>query len=242
MRTGQLVVRYHSFWRRRTVWVAAALGAVLLLYVAFELGRFAGGYSKFAEIQQRRELKTDLRQLEQENEKLRAQLAAVELARNVDDKAYANVERDLADLQGQLLKQREELTFYQGIVSPEDGIGALRIQRFEILPTDTEGGFLLRMVLVRSMRQDTGTLVSGSMKLQIEGTRGSEPVTLELADLSGTARPGSALPFKFRYFQNIEQDIGLPVGFEPRTVHVEVGIAKQAPVRESYPWQVQIEQ
>ena len=56
MRTGQLVVRYHSSWRRRAVLIGVAFGALLLLYVMYEWGRFEGGYSKFAEIQRRREL------------------------------------------------------------------------------------------------------------------------------------------------------------------------------------------
>ena len=33
----------------------------------------------------------------------------------------------------------------------------------------------------------------------------------------------------------------LPEGFEPRAVNVEVRSARLAPVRESYPWQVQAE-
>ena len=51
---------------------AGALGILLLLYVMYEWGRFEGGYSKFAEIQRRRELAAKIESLEQENEKLRA--------------------------------------------------------------------------------------------------------------------------------------------------------------------------
>jgi hypothetical protein len=47
--------------------------------------------------------------------------------------------------------------------------------------------------------------------------------------------------FKFRYFQEIEQDIVLPPDFEPRAVTVEVRSGRLAPVKESYPWQVQAE-
>ena len=50
----------------------------------YEWGRFEGGYSKFAEIQRRRELAAQIEALERENEKLRAQVAAAELARDVD--------------------------------------------------------------------------------------------------------------------------------------------------------------
>ena len=63
--------------------IVGVLGGVLLLYVIYEWGRFAGGYSKFAEVQLRRELAAQIETLEQENEKLRADTAKAELARNV---------------------------------------------------------------------------------------------------------------------------------------------------------------
>src|ERR1044072_4770908 len=132
MRTGQLVVRYQSPWRRRGLAIVGVLGSLLLLYVIYEWGRFAGGGRKFAEVQRRRELAAQIDILEQENEKLRADIAKAELARNVDNKSYGVVEKNLEDLQAQVLKQREELTFYRGIVSPEDGIGGLRIPGFPI--------------------------------------------------------------------------------------------------------------
>lgn len=116
----------------------AVVGAALSLYVMYEWGRFEGGYSKFAEIQRRRELTAQIETLSDANEKLRADIAAAELARNVDRQTYADVETSLADLQGQVLKHREELTFYRGIVSPEDGIGGLRVQRFHVLPGAAE--------------------------------------------------------------------------------------------------------
>lgn len=239
MRTGQLVVRYHSSWRRRALLIVAGIGALLLLYVMYEWGRFEGGYSKFAEIQRRRELAAKIDVLEQENEKLRAQVATAELAHNVDDKAYADVEKNLADLQAQVLKQREELTFYRGIVSPEDGIGGLRVQRFQVLPGGADHHYRLRLVLVQSMRQDA--VVSGSVTVQIEGVRENRPVQLALSDAGVATRADGQLPFQFRYFQNLEQDIVLPQGFEPRAVNVEVRSGRLAPVRESYPWQVQAE-
>lgn len=239
MRTGQLVVRYHSSLRRRSLLIAAGIAALLLLYVMYEWGRFEGGYSKFAEIQRRRELTAQIETLTQENEKLRGQVAAGELSRNVDNKAYADVEKTLADLQAQVLKHREELTFYRGIVSPEDGIGGLRIQRFQVLPGGADLHYRLRLVLVQSMRQDA--VVSGSVSIQIEGTRDNRPVQVALTEAGGTTRADGLLPFQFRYFQNLEQDIVLPQGFEPRAVTVEVRSARLQPVRESYPWQVQAE-
>jgi hypothetical protein len=239
IRTGQLVVRFHSPWRRSAFVIGAALGAIVFLYIMYEWGRFEGGYSKFAEIQHRRELAAKIDGLEDENEKLRAQVAAAELARSVDKKSYAEVEKTLADLQAQLAKHRDELTFYRGIVAPEDGIGGLRIQRFQVFPSGADHHYRLHLMLAQSIRQDA--VASGSVVIQIEGAKDNRPMQLNLAEVGGTSRPDGLVPFQFRYFQNLEQDIALPDGFEPRAVNVEVRSSRLAPVRESYPWQVQIE-
>jgi hypothetical protein len=238
MRTGQLVVRYQSPWRRRGLAIVGVLGLLLVLYVIYEWGRFSGGYNKFAEVQRRRELAAQIEALEQENEKLRGEIAKAELASKVDNKSYGDVEKNLQDLQAQVLKQREELTFYRGIVSPEDGIGGLRIQGFQIQSGGAPLHYRLLLVLQQSMREDA--VVAGSVSIQIEGVRANRPEQLGLAQLSDAAR-ADGLPFKFRYFQKFEQDVVLPDGFEPRAVNVEVRSTRLAPVRESYPWRVQAE-
>ena len=239
LRTGAFVVRQLPSWRRRALLIGALLGSIVAMYLMYEWGRFEGGYSKFAEIQRRRELNAQIETLKDENERLRAGIASAELDRKVENKAYADVEKNLADLQAQVLKHREQLTFYRGIVSPEDGIGGLRIQRFQVLPGAAEHHYRLRLVLVQSMRQET--VVSGSVVVQLEGVRDNRPVQLPLSEAGATTRADGQLPFQFRYFQNLEQDIVLPDGFEPRAVNVEVRSARLAPVRESYPWQVQAE-
>ena len=147
---------------------------------------------------------------------------AAELARTVDHQAYAAVEKNLADLQAQVLKHREELTFYRGIVSPEDGIGGLRIQRFQVLPGAAEHHYRLRLVLVQSMRQET--VVSGAVVVHIEGVRDNKPEQLELSEAGAQTRANGQLPFRFRYFQNLEQDIVLPDGFEPRARGTALGV------------------
>jgi hypothetical protein len=239
LRTGQFIVRYRPPWQRRLLVVIAIAAVALLLYVMYEWGRFEGGYSKFAEIQRRRELTAQIAALDTANEKLRADMAAAQLARDVDRKAYADVETSLSDLQAQVLKHREELTFYRGIVSPEDGIGGLRVQRFHVLPGAAEHQYRLQLVLVQSMRQDAAA--AGSVGIQVEGVRDNKPEQLSLSLLGGATRADGLVAFQFRYFQELEQDIVLPPDFEPRAVTVEVRSGRLAPVRESFPWQVQAE-
>lgn len=239
LRTGQFIIRSRPPWQRRLLLIGGLVGALLSLYIAYETGRFQGGYSKLAEIQRRREFTAQIEALTETSEKLKAELAAAALARSVDREAYAEVEKGLADLQAQVLKHREELTFYRGIVSPEDGIGGLRIQRFQILPGGAERHYRLQLVLVQSMRQDAAA--AGAVSINIEGVRNNAPEQLSLAQAGGETRADGQVDFRFRYFQELQQDINLPPDFEPRAVTVEVRSGRLPPVRESYPWQIQAE-
>jgi len=239
MRTGRLVVRYNAPWRRRSTAVIAIVLGLLVLYIAYEWGRFEGGYSKFADLQRRREFNAKIDALQEDNEKLRATLASAELAHNVDQKAYKDVEKNLAELQSQLLKHREELTFYRGIVSPEDGVGGLRIERFQVTRSGGERQFHLSLVLVQSMRQEGS--VSGSATVEIEGIRDNKAEQLALNEVGGATRADGQLAFQFRHFQKVEQDVTLPEGFEPRAVNVEVRSGRLSPVRESFKWEIQQE-
>jgi hypothetical protein len=239
LRTGRFVIRTRPLWQRRLWLFGGIFGVLLLVYAAYETGRFQGGYSKFAEIQRRRELNAQIDSLGEANEKLKAELARAELAKNVDREAYAEVEKSLSDLQSQVLKHREELTFYRGIVAPEDGVGGLRIQRLQVFPGGAEHHYRLQLVLVQSMRQDAAA--SGAVTIHVEGVRNNAPAQLPLSQIGGDTRADGQVDFKFRYFQELQQDIVLPPDFEPRAVTVEVRSGRLAPVRESYPWEIQAE-
>lgn len=239
LRIGQFTIRNRPPVQRRILLVLGVAGIVLVLYLVYEWGRSAAGFSKFAELQRRRELTEQIDKLTEANEKLRTDIAAAELARNVDRQSYAAVEKSLTDLQAQVLKHREELTFYRGIVSPEDGIGGLRVQRFQIFPAGAAHRYRLVLVLLQSMRQDTAA--SGLVEIRVEGMRGGQSVELPLSQLGDISRSDGRVAFQFRYFQELEQEITLPPDFEPRAITVQVHSGRLAPVRETYPWQVQAE-
>lgn len=235
-KSGRLVVRYHAPWRRRAGAAGIAVGAILLIYATYEWGRFDGGYSVLATMQERRDHAAQVEALERENAQLRTQVTAADTARRVERQSYADVERSLSELQATVQQQRDELQFYRGIVAPEDGVGGLRIQRLDIFPGVGDGRYKLRLVLMQSMRQDV--VSNGSVSIEFEGSRGNQPVRLTLAQLGGKTRDSGDVAFSFRYFQNIEQDIELPDGFEPKAVDVEVKASRQQPVKQSFPWAV----
>ncbi len=131
LRTGQLVIRRHAPWRRGLLGSGGLILGALVLYGMYELGRYNAGHNQLAAVMERRELQAKLASLELENGALRGQITAVDTTRDVDRQSYVDVERTLGELQAQVLRQSEELTFYRGIVAPADGIGGLRIQRLD---------------------------------------------------------------------------------------------------------------
>jgi hypothetical protein len=215
---------------------AAVVGAIVLVYGTYEFGRFDGGYNVVAMAQERRDKASEIEVLREENAALRTKVTGAETSRSVEHQSYADVERTLGDLQSQVQKQRDELAFYRGIVSPEDGVGGLRIQRMDVLPDAGDGRYKLRLVLMQSMRQDA--VIAGSVKIELEGSRNKQPVRLTLAEVGGQTREAGDVAFSFRYFQNIEQDIALPADFEPTAIDVEVKSTRQQPLHQSFPWAV----
>jgi hypothetical protein len=214
------------------------VGALVVLagaYLAFELGRYQAGYSM---LDHRRELGAANEQLAAEratSDELRRQLAIFETSKEIDRATYAEIEANLAGLQAQIQSQEEELVFYRGIVSPQDGVAGLRIQSFDALPADRENQFLLRLVLVQAIVHSRK--VSGVVKLRLEGTHNGQPAAFDAKELVAKGDDYD-MNYSFRYFQGLECELTLPVGFEPVRVNVEIdpSEARADKVTQSYEW------
>jgi cell division protein FtsB len=221
----------------RRPFVAYALGAVLVAgaYLCFELGRYQSGYSV---VDRRRESAAYEQRLEQqqaENEELRRRLAILETSREIDKETYSVVESDLGQLQAKIQAQEEELVFYRGIVSPQDGVAGLRIQRLEVLPADGERRYMLRLVLVQAIVQSRR--LAGEVKLQLAGLVDGQMRSFDLAELAN--ENGSYdMAYEFRYFQGLEAEFTVPLGFEPERLNVEIWPkeARAERVTESFEW------
>jgi hypothetical protein len=215
-----------------------AIGAGVVLsgaYLCYELGRYQAGYSV---IDQRRAVAALNEQLDAErttSDELRRQLAIAETSKEIDRETYSQVEANLASLQEKIQAQEEELVFYRGIVSPQDRVAGLRIQSVEALPADGENHYSLRLVLVQAIVHSRK--VSGTVKLQLEGTRDGQTATFEGAELAAKSG-GYDMDYEFRYFQGVECELALPAGFEPSRVNVEIwpNDSRADKVTQSFEW------
>ena len=225
---------WRRFWPSPKTWLAllAAGLALTSLFGAFQAGRVLSGYAAKASSAQSIESAALTAQLHQ----VEAQLVAAETARMVDRATYAEVERSQAEIQAQLDEQRQELSFYRSIIRPGNGIFGVHIQRLRILPSLAPRHYRVRLVLSQASRDSKPATANADFVVM--GVQGGRPVSLPLSKIGTVSR---VLTFSFRYFEEAETEIELPVDFVPQRVQVEVrGPQRGGPVRQSFIWKLEV--
>lgn len=210
--------------------------AVVFVWIAFELGQIRAGHNSFEANERYNELQSAFADERDSAQGLRERIAQLETNRKIDREAYAQVERQLAELEAEILTQQEDLEFYRGIVADQQA--GLRVQDFVLWPGSDSVSYSMRLVLAQAMR--AGSRISGSVELEIEGVQDSKPRTLGLGDLLVGQGRTKRLDFSFRYFQNLEAELVLPEGFAPARVNVRLtpkGKSSES-IEKSFDWQV----
>lgn len=233
---SRLVVRAYAPRRRALIWGASVLIAMVILYAAFELGRYDAGFRVVDSVRGALSASARIRGLEAENEKQRTQLEAAEVARRVDREGYKQVERSLGDMQSQIARLNQDLSFYRGLVQPESVVH-VKVQQMQIVPEQGSGRYELKFVLMQLGKPSNN--VAGSVAVTIEGLAQGRPQTLTLAEVSPASRAG--LSYSFRYFQDYDEPLQLPAGFEPTRVGVEIHAGRDLghSFRQAFVWKAQ---
>src|ERR1700691_809820 len=235
---GKLVVRPHAPKRRAVLLGLAVLSGLAVLYMTFEFGRYEAGFRVVDSVRGALSASARIRELEAENEKQRGELEAAEVARRVDREGYKQVERSLGDMQSQIARLNQDLSFYRGLVQP-DSIIHVKVQQMQIVPEAAAGQFRLKFVLMQTGKPDN--TVAGNAALSIDGLLQGKPTSLSFEQVAPSRR--HSLAYSFRYFQDYDEAIQLPQGFEPTRVGVEIRSGKDKDAahgfRQAFVWKAQ---
>jgi hypothetical protein len=233
---GKLVVRSYAPRRRAVLLGSAALLAIGILYAMFELGRYDAGFRVVDSVRGALAASARIRELEAQNDDQRRQLEAADVARRVDREGYKQVERSLGDMQSQIARLNQDLSFYRGLVQP-DSLIHVKVQQMQIVPQTVSGQYRLKFVLMQVGKSEKE--VSGGAAVSLDGLQFGKPATLSFAELSPTRRP--TLAYSFRYFQDYDEPIELPRGFEPTRVGVEIHSGRDMThsFRQAFVWKAQ---
>jgi hypothetical protein len=233
---GKLVVRSHAPKRRAAMLTGAALVGVALIYATFEFGRYDAGFRVVDSMRGALAASARIRELEAENARQREELETADVARRVDREGYKQVERSLGDMQSQIARLNQDLSFYRGLIQP-DSLIHVKVQTMQIVPGAAAGHFALKFVLMQSGKPDKN--VAGTVAVAIYGLLRGKPTNLSFYEVSSARRSG--LAYSFRYFQDYDEPVQLPPGFEPTRVDVEIHAGRDSThgFRQAFVWKAQ---
>lgn len=216
MSTHSLVVKAYRPWRYRIAILLLLTLAIAAVAYAYNRGLTDGGYFYGEARAEREAMESRLAEAEATEQHLREQVAVLERAQEVEQAARENLRQDVIGLQDEIQNLREELAFYRGIVSPEDGQRGLQIQEFSLEPAEGPRQYRYNLMLIQALTHDRR--VEGRIELSLVGSLNGEAHSLELSELSDREE----LVFAFRYFEGFDGTLELPEGFDADQVVLRV--------------------
>jgi len=212
----------HGFQVRRfkpwKLWLVVVLSG-LILWFFFILGQADQSDQLSSSKLKNMALMSQVDELESRNHRLVIKNAQLSTTSLIEHDAYVIANQSLIELQKKLLEQKEELVFYQGIVSPKDVELGINLQTFEVKRTGKNGVFNYRMVLTK--RGKGAKKVTGSTKILIQGEDQNVRKEYLLSEID-FEKSELETEFSFRYFQVFEGTFSLVDGFMPYDLKVEV--------------------
>ncbi|MCA3072736.1 MAG: hypothetical protein IOD11_20155 [Rhodocyclaceae bacterium] len=211
----KVAVQMHLAWYWRWARIAAVIGMVSVgcwFVWSLTLGAPAarGGGETLAELQER------VAALEQENTRLRADLAASESALKIDAGMRTDMTRQLKTLAEEAASARDESAVLKALLAQAGKAPGVSISRFRV---QRDGdGYRYRLTLVHNA---TGDLeFQGQLRLVANVVQDGKPMALSLPIASGGATTSTALSFKL--FQPVEGTFRLPGNALLRSLEVRV--------------------
>ena len=208
-------VKQHRPWK---MWVGIFL-VLLLFWAFFVLGQAYQSYQLMQLDLERATLLARIDELESRNHGLVKKNAQLEGSSKIEHDAYKKTGQTLVKLQREILAQKEELVFYQGIVSPANAALGVNLQSFQVKQKNNKKSLSYKLVLTKQGK--ISRKLRGGVKITIRGEDDSGTRELKLTDIR-LVNPGKATKFNFKYFQVFEGDIAFPEKFTPYEVEIDI--------------------
>jgi len=203
-------------------------------WALFDYGRYRAGFDSEAALQQLTSLEHRIQAYGIEAQGLREQIAILEYGKEIDQAAYVTVDGHLKGLQDELHELKQQLSFYQGIVSPADIKKGVRVLSFKFASQAEANVFNYKLILMQGPKR--ARQVIGRVRVSLVGLKQGKETKYSLEDLL-LAEAGSG-KYRFKYFQEFQGAIALPEGFEPTEVAVKLTPSGKNPkvVEELFEW------
>ena len=192
--------------------------AVTLALGGYSTGKWSVRHERGTAVVERNELRVTAREQEKELADLKRRLLVTESSNAIDQQSYQEVQQTVLNLNARIAKLENELHFYQRVMAPEKIDQGLRIDRFDVKPTEEPRVFDYQLVITQVT--DNNSFIEGRALVSLVGSQGqTRNVTLSLKEVSPEVAE-SSIRFRFRFFQNVAGQIHLPEDFNPEKVQI----------------------
>lgn len=204
MTARRMAVRPHPPWYRR-----------LLLALMLLLAGYAFGYWQFGNTQ----AEASLNQLRSENTALQQSLVHMEQQSRVDRAAQRNLASQMAALQEEGMRLKEDVAFYNSILSDSNAKGEPKIHSVKLLRGARSGEYRYQILLMQSGRHDKP--VQGTLRLLLQASQQGNTVSQPL-NAAGQVQESR---ISFKYYQRVEGSFVVPDTLVGQSVRVEFVLA-----------------
>ncbi len=166
-------------------------------------------------------------------EDLRQQVANLQRAKQVSDIATASLRGTLAEREEEISGLRADLGFYSRLVGGDAQRQGLKVQEVSLKPVAGSRGWNLGVSLTQNVKR--GGSVVGRVTLAVDGLRADKVVQLEWPALGDDVQK-DGVPFRFKYFQQLQLTFVLPADFHPTRLRIHVQADGGAPVDRTVAW------
>jgi hypothetical protein len=152
---------------------------------------------------------------------LQAKVVHLESQLLVTGAAQSNLAKEMATMQDENMRMKEEVAFYKSILTEGGTTGVPKIHSVKLSKGARPGEYQYQILLVQSGRHDK--LVQGGLQLLLNGSHDGKPLSQHVEP----AGPANGIKVNFKYFQRVEGAFTLPAQASGESLQVQYVAAGQ---------------
>jgi uncharacterized coiled-coil protein SlyX len=205
----KLVIKHHSPLHIFAVIVASCTVIAVTVWVYLDESQWSYIMSSLSEAKKSKGLWQENQTMKSTIVKLEERIVMLERTAQVERQTITNLQQSMVKQQDEIYKLRNELDFYQGIMTSAGESKGLNIQGLHIEETSQPRSYYFKLILTHVSKSDK--VAAGKLSILLEGVQRGTARTIDIREL--TLSESLSLNFKFGSFERIEGSIMLPENF-----------------------------
>jgi len=214
----RMVVRIHVawYWRWLLIGVFFVLGFMAVRWT-YEAGMRFAGFERSVTRHELRDLRSGVVKLNKENRALR--IAAITNARQmqIDKVAQRDLAKAVKVLQAENSRVKEDLAFFQSLMSTDGKAGMVSIYHFRVEHTVLPGEYHYRLLLSQGGKRERAFKGRVQFIINLEEDGKKKVMTIPAGPASG-----NATSLNFKYYQRVEGTFHIASTMTLKSVQVRV--------------------